>query len=207
MLKPQKKRVSVLILSGCLVLLFFGCSLKKIDNKRAMFLYQDGMKLSSQGNFDGAIEKFDQSIAISEKHGFAFGVAHNYNEIGNIYTYKKQFNIARQYFQKALAIYQEKNMATEISKSMDNIAKTYMRQGDYPRALVQYETLLSWDKTSNNTIGTGITAFNIGLLCEKYILDFKKAKTAYEQALEIFLKLNRKKEAKEAHSGIQRMTF
>lgn len=195
----------VLILSASF--LFSGCSMKKINNRKAMFLYQDGMKLSAQGNFDGALEKFNASIQISEKNGFAHGVAHNYNEIGNIYTYKKQFDIAREYFQKALKIYQDKNMRPEVSKSLDNIAKTYMRQGDYKQAFKGYETLLSWDMESKNLLGAGITNFNMALICEKYLMDYSKAKEFYQDALDLFLELNRGKEAEEARKGITRMTF
>ncbi|MDA8133674.1 MAG: tetratricopeptide repeat protein [Desulfobacteraceae bacterium] len=203
----EKKILISLVLIWGFLSLFSGCSLTTIDNKRAMFLYQDGILLSSKGDFDGALEKFNASIRISEENGFADGVAHNYNEIGNIYTYKNKFDIAREYYQKALSIYEEKNMAPEVSKSMDNIAKTYLRQGDYVRTLEQYETLLSWDKASGNRLGAGITNYNMALICEKYTMAHEKAKQYYQDALDIFLSLDKEKEALEAQKGIQRMTF
>ncbi len=114
----------------------------------------------------------NKSIAISEEHKFSSGVAHNYNEIGNIYTYKKKFNIARDYFNQALVIYKDNNMPSEVSKSMDNIAKTYLRQGDFNNTLSQYEKLAAWDMESGNMLGAGLTKYNMALLCEKYIKDY-----------------------------------
>ena len=207
MMKYEKNKSFLVVLCTCLVFLFSGCSMKNINYKKAMFLYQDGMKLSSQGDFDGALEKFNASIKISEENKFMPGVAHNYNEIGNIYTYKKKFNIARQYYQKANEIYKEKNMATETSKSFDNIAKTYVRQGDYDQALKEYEHLLSWDTETKNLLGAGLTNFNMALICEKYTLDYKRARKLYQDALDIFTELNREKEAKEAHKGIIRLNY
>ncbi len=207
MMTFNKKTIVILILFGSMMLIFSGCSLKKINSKRAMFLYQDGIKLSSQGDFDGALDKFNQSINISEKNGFIFGVAHNYNEIGNIYTYKNKFDIAREYFQKALNIYKENNMRSEVSKSLDNLTKTYVRQGNYNRAVLHYEELISWDKSSKNMLGAGIATFNLAHLHEKYLLNYEKAKTHYQEALNIFLELNSAKEVEAARQGIKRMTF
>ncbi len=207
MVKYQKLILFTLIFFTGLLFFNFGCSSKKINNKKAMFLYQDGMQLSSKGDFDKAIAKFNKSIKICEKNGFISGTAHNYNEIGNIYTYKKQFDIARVYFQKALTIYRDNNMATEVSKSFDNIAKTYLRQGNYRQSLKEYEKLAAWDMKSNNLLGAGITKFNMALLCEKYIKDYKKAKQLFGESLNIFIDLKRDKEAKEARKGIKRMTF
>ncbi len=207
MVKYQKFILFTLIFFTGLLFLNVGCSSKKINNKKAMFLYQDGMQLSSKGNFDKAIEKFNKSIEICEKNNFISGKAHNYNEIGNIYTYKKQFDTAREYFQKALAIYKGNNMAAEVSKSFDNIAKTYIRQGNYRQSLKEYEKLAAWDMESKNILGAGITKFNMALLCEKYIKDYQKAKKFYQEALDIFLNLKRDKEAEEARKGIKRTTF
>ena len=207
MITYQKKILFILVLSIGLLSVFSGCSLKKLHNKRAMLLYYDGIELASKGKFDQAIEKFNKSIAISQENRFSSGIAHNYNEIGNIYTYKKKFNIARDYFNQALVIYKKKNMKPEVSKSFDNIAKTYLRQGDFNNTLGQYEKLVAWDMESGNMLGAGLTRYNMALLYEKYIKDYNKAKNFYEQALKIFLKLNREKEALEARKGIKRMTI
>lgn len=191
------------ILAGLLVSV--GCSTKKINNKRAMFLYQDGIKLAADGNFDKAMDKFNQSIAISEENGFNSGVAHNYNEIGNVYTYKQKYDIARSYFENALAIYKEQNMAPEISKCIDNIAKTYLRQGDFPNTLKQYERLVAWDFESGNMLGAGITNYNMALICEKYIRAYNKAGDYFQAALDIFIQIKREKEAQQARDGLKRV--
>jgi len=203
----HKEILFLFILSLIFFAVFSGCSLKKINNKKAMLLYQDGIKLSSKGDFEGALKKFNKSIEVSKKNGFKYGVAHNYNEIGNIYTYGNNFDIAREYFHKALTIYKSNKMDAEVSKSLDNISKTYVRQGDYKKAMEQYEILLAWDKTSKNRLGAGITNFNMALLCERYTLDFKKALFFYKEALHIFIELKREKEAFETRKGIKRMTF
>jgi len=207
MIANPKKILLLFVLSISLLSLFSGCSLKKIQNRKAMFLYYDGIKLSSNGEFDQAIEKFNKSLKISEANNFKTGIANNYNEIGNIYTYKNKFSIARDYFNQAIIIYKEKNMHPEVSKSFDNIAKTYLRQGDFINTLNQYEKLVAWDIKTDNMLGAGLTRYNMALLYEKYIIDYKKAKKFYEQALKIFLKLKKEKEADEARKGIERMTF
>ncbi len=207
MITGHKKTIIVFILSIIILSLLAGCSLKKLNNRRAMLLYYDGIQLASKGELDQALEKFNKSIAVSQKNKFTIGIAHNYNEIGNIYTYKKKFSIARDYFNQALIIYKENNMATEVSKSFDNMAKTYLRQGDFNNTLNQYEKLAAWDIKTDNMLGAGLTKYNMALLCEKYIKDYDKAKNFYGEALEIFIKLNKEKEAMEAKKGIKRMTF
>lgn len=203
--KIQVKIFFILLLNCAVFLGLAGCSTKDMSSREAMVLYQEGMKFSSRGEFEDALERFNRSAEISRENAFEYGIAHNYNEIGNVYTYKKEFNRARDYYQQALAIYQKLNMANEASKSLDNIAKSFLQQGYYGKSLDTYKQLVDWDESRGNQLGKGIAKFNMALIYERYIKDFDAADQIFNEAYTIFLNLGRDRETEEARKSIRRV--
>lgn len=197
--------VIVFILISVFAVFSAGCSTKEMRSRKAMILYQEGMKFSAKGEFEDALEKFNESVEISRENGFEHGVAHNYNEIGNIYTYKKEFSRARDYYQQALAIYQKNNMKNEVSKSLDNIAKSFLQQEYYGKSLDTYKQLVEWDESRGNQLGKGIAKFNMALIYERYIRDFDAAERLFNEAYAIFLNLGRDRETEEARKSVRRV--
>jgi len=169
-----------------LILIQAACTPLLKQEKRAERLYRDGQNLAAEGNQAAALEKFSQSLALSQEAGFQAGVAHNHNEMAIIYTSGGDYTRARDALGKATAIYKELEMAPEVSKSLNNIALTHLREGDYLRAIDQYEELLAWDRETGNRLGMGVVLNNMGQVYDHYLGEPELAREKYAQALKIF---------------------
>jgi len=130
---------------------------------------------------------------ISGIRSFLAGVAHNLNEIAIYQTNKSKFVEARKLLFEALDIYRGEDMVVEVSKTMNNLATTYLREGKWSRAMVRYEELLVWDRQTGNRLGEGITLYNMGLLNGKWLGKSRLAIQQLNDALVIFRELKAEK--------------
>jgi len=174
-------------------LLMSACMPHFIQEKRAEALYHDGQHLHDQGQYPQALEKFEASLDLAIKIGYKAGVAHNNNEMAIIYTAQSEFDKARNYLNKAVVMYKELNMNSEVSKALNNIAITHVSEGAYFKALQQYQELLEWDGQTGNDLGRGITFFNMGRILESNLGKPGEARNNYIQALKIFQSIGNQK--------------
>ena len=175
------------------ILLISSCAPRFIQIRRAELLYKKGQVLLSQGKGEEAMVKFEKSLALVRKAGFKIGVAHNFNEMAIIYTGRGAYGKARKMLAEAVDIYKEAQMEPEVSKAMNNIALTYVREQDFKEAIHRYEALLMWDRKIENFLGEGITLYNMGLIHAYYLGERGKARERYAEALKIFKKLGDEK--------------
>ncbi|MBW1862284.1 MAG: tetratricopeptide repeat protein [Deltaproteobacteria bacterium] len=189
------------------VLLFFlsSCSFQTIQKREAEILYEKGQTLLSRGHFDEAFEEFEKSLLLSKKAKFMAGVAHNLNEMGIIHTKRGEYIMARKEFNEAMEIYKNLNMEPETSKSLNNIASTYVLYKDFEGAIKRFEELIKWDEKSGNSLGVAITLNNMGLLYEHHLGKNEEAKRRYLQALTIFRELGNKKQIQSVEKSIERL--
>ncbi len=116
-------------------------------------------------------------------------MAHNLNELAIIHTARTEYSMAREKLDEAKNIYKKLKMNTEVSKTLNNTALSYVKENDFPKAITQYEELLKWDKQTGNSLGVGITLNNMGLIYAKNMRNRDKARLNYKQALRIFKEL------------------
>lgn len=194
-----RKKKNPLFLAGWLALFvllllqFLACSPRSYQIKRAEVLYNRGQILATEGHLDEALAKFHESMALAERAGFRPGVANNLNEIAIIATNRREFVKARELFIRALGIYKEMGLNSEVSKSLNNIALTYLKELDFEGALKEYRELLQWDKETGNLLGNVITLNNMGVIYDHYLGNREKAHSSYERALRIARRLGNKK--------------
>ena len=175
------------------VFLVVSCSTRPYRMKRAKRLYRQGQLYLSKGNQEKAIKKFEESLSLSRDIGFKPGVAHNLNEMAIIKTIGGEHVKARELHTEAMDIYKQLNMKPEVSKSLNNIAGTYMRERNFKEAIKQYEDLLKWDRQTQNKFGVGITLYNIGLIYQNHLRRYEDAKKKYLEALAVFHELGHEK--------------
>jgi len=113
-------------------------------------------------------------------------VAHNLNELAIIHTGKGDTEKAREFLMEALDIYKELNMKPEVSKTLNNIALTYVKDKKFQEAIKWFNELIEWDKKSGNQLGVGITFYNMALIYHKHLGMKKEAKDSLMKALRIF---------------------
>ena len=134
------------------------------------------------------------------------GVAHNLNEIGLIHTQRGEYTRAREEFNEAMEIYKQLNMEPEISKSLNNIASTYVMNKDFEGAIKRFEELAKWDERTGNSLGMAITLNNMGLLYEHNLGKHEEAQRRYSQALKIFKELGNEKQIQSVEKNIERIS-
>ncbi len=173
--------------------LLSSCTSPRHMAKKAQRYYRSGQILLSEGKSDPAIKKFKKSMALAKQAGFSKGVAHNLNELAIIQTSKGDFTEARKLLSQALEIYITQNMKTEVSKTLNNIASTHIKENNFVEALLSYKELMRWDKDSGNQLGAAITYSNMGSIYEKYLSKPEKAYENYIKALNIFKGLKKEK--------------
>jgi tetratricopeptide (TPR) repeat protein len=183
--RSNRYRMAFLFLS---IFLIASCSVRSVQIKRAEEYYKKGQGLVSTGEIDRAIINFEKSIRISRDAGFREGIAHNLNELAIIHTGKGEPEKARELLSDAVVIYKELDMKPEVSKAMDNIALTYVKEQRFKEAIDRYNELIEWDKIADNEIGIGITRYNMALIYYQYMGMEDKAKECFIKALIIFKK-------------------
>jgi tetratricopeptide (TPR) repeat protein len=169
-------------------------------------LYQEGQLLVTRGKNEAAVEKFKKSLALCREINFSAGVAHNLNELAIYYTVQKEYEQARALLDEAISIYRGLEMAAEVSKAMNNMALTYMREGRIQKALERYTELLEWDHQTNNRLGEAITLYNTGSIYEKYLADYKEAQRKYTAALQYFQQLQNEEYARTVEESLARVS-
>jgi tetratricopeptide (TPR) repeat protein len=169
-----------------ILVLMSGCSTESYRMKRAERLYREGQIYLAKGDQEKAMTKFQDSIEMAEMIGYKPGIAHNLNEMAIICTKQGEHGNARDLLVRALAIYRELAMSVEISKTMNNIASTYVRERDFHEALKRYDELIQWDRENNNDMGVAITLYNMGLVYHNHLRQPEEARKKYLEALEIF---------------------
>ena len=172
-------------------ILILSCTSKPFLQRQAERFYYQGQTLLSQGKTDEAYEKFDQSYELSEKAGDQTGMAHNLNEKAIIYTAKGQYDNARETLQEGIDIYKALGMNPEVSKALNNLALTYLREKRFQEAIQQYEVLLEWDRETGNRLGEAIVLNQMGWIYASFLKDPKKAYALYADARDIFKELGK----------------
>ncbi|RLB25542.1 MAG: hypothetical protein DRG71_03840 [Deltaproteobacteria bacterium] len=185
-----------------LAMVLSACGAHEYRLRRAKLLYHQGQLLQTQGKIEEATKKFEASLALSRREGFRPGIAHNLNELAIIKVSKGEYVKARQLLEEALGIYKSLRMSAEVSKVMNNLAITYLEQGDPKGALTAYNELLQWDKATGNILGQLIVLYNMGEIYEEYLNQPCQAKPHFEAAFHLALSLGRRKLAKKIRHKI-----
>ncbi|MEP6846211.1 MAG: tetratricopeptide repeat protein [Panacibacter sp.] len=93
-----------------------------------------GMMYGMQSKYDSAIQFYQNSIAIDERHGHMDEIARSYNNLAISYQMRSDFAQALQYQQKSLKIAESKNDEEMQARTLLNIGITYTTMGDTLRS-------------------------------------------------------------------------
>ena len=108
-----------------------------------------------------------------------------------------RFDDARVKLDRALEIYRAEGMNTEVSKTLNNFAQIYHKEGRFEDAIEYYKKLIVWDEKTDNRLGMAFSLWNMALIYEHYLGDHEKARTARSWSLEIFQEPGNEKYLKE----------
>jgi tetratricopeptide (TPR) repeat protein len=169
----------------------------------------------AQGNFHEAINNYGQSRAMRIQQGNMLRVAQTDNNIANAYYSIARYEMAIEYYQKALPVFEKFRYSPGIASIYNGMAVIYFDQKLFDKSLEYHLKKLEISKASGNLREVGNTLNNIGNVYEKmtydsltailgtdpeyiiardktgqYVQSYSKALDYYEQAMQIRKDLN-----------------
>jgi pentatricopeptide repeat protein len=77
-------------------------------------------------------------------------------------------------------------MKPEVSKSLNNMAVTYVREKRFQEAFKWFDELIKWDNKTGNELGVAITLYNMALIYHQHLGMDEKAEECLGKAMKIF---------------------
>ena len=154
------------------------------DRERALEEIKTGNNLKKIGQYEKAIEHYQQALTLYRKLGIEVGIAVNLNNIGFVYDSWGQYDKAIEYYQQALTINRKLGNEDVIATILNNIGFVYDSWGKYDKAIEYYQQAL----TINRKLGIeDVIAINLNIIGLVYRSwgKYDKAIEYYQQALEI----------------------
>ena len=147
-----------------------------------------GYALHYSGEFNNSIINLKKSIELSNTYGVETETALPVKFIGYNYLDMGNYDQAKTYYDKALAINIKYNNTLEISSCNLNIGSVYLKKGKYPTALEYYNKSLKISEEIKDTIGIAKALNNIGIIYD-ISNNYDQALTYYNKALAIQKKI------------------
>ncbi len=138
----------------------------------------------SFGQYEPALDYYQQALAINQEIGDRQGEGVTLNNIGLVYDNLGQYQPALDTYQQALAIRQEIGDRNGEGTTLNNIGAVYDNLGQYQRALDTYQQALAILQEIGDRKVEGVTLNNIGLVYDN-LGQYQRALDTYQQALAI----------------------
>jgi CHAT domain-containing protein/tetratricopeptide (TPR) repeat protein len=149
-------------------------------------LYQNGMSLYSQGEYNDAVQEFKKSLDCyrdieinSRQHE-----GNTLNMIGDSYYGLMQYEQALDYYQQALELYIEFQNSYAEELVWGDIGTAYSKLGKYEQAILAYQEMLQIAQDSKEVYGQGV-ALNILGDTYGYTGQYRQSLDYYQQALSV----------------------
>lgn len=142
---------------------------KKIDyqNGYARGLNLVGSSLLTIGEYDGALDFYLKSLQVYENTGFQMGIFITYNNIGELYEKKLQYNEALHYHKKSLALKNKYLRGRHPIMSHVNLGEIYYRLNYLDSAAGHFRTAEKMAKEENRLKAIAYAQTGIGKVYAK----------------------------------------
>lgn len=136
------------------------------------------------GNLEGAAEIFFQCYEEAVKEGDSVMQAKATRNLGNVFTYIKDFDKAAKYYGQSLDLGLAIHDTAGTITTFQNMASLFELQGEFGRALEHAQHALALSELKNDSANLSITLHNIGSMYGR-MKQSRKALQFYLRALEI----------------------
>jgi len=116
------------------------------------------------GDYGTAMEKFNNSIIVARKIGYARGEGAGLIGIGNIHMSTNNYKLALENYQKALEIFQADNYKKGIASSFNNIGQVYTNMENRSSAYYTYLKALKINREIENKVGEAEVLNSLGYI-------------------------------------------
>ena len=108
---------------------------EKLKKAKSDEILYEAEMLYRTGDYEQAMEKFQQSLKLAREINDKSGIATLLNNIGEIYYARGEYDKALRYYEEALAIGRELRDKSGIATRLNNIGGIYYARGEYDKAL------------------------------------------------------------------------
>jgi CHAT domain-containing protein/tetratricopeptide (TPR) repeat protein len=150
--------------------------------EEASRLVDRGIEQSQTGQFDTAIQSWQQALAIYEKMGDRQSQGAILNYIGLAYRRSGQYQKALESLEQALALFQAINDQAGVGTTLNSMGLVYSDRGEYSQALEVLSQALTIKKEFDDRRAQGTILNNMGA-AYRNLDQYHKALDAYQQAL------------------------
>lgn len=150
----------------------------------ALRLNKFGLEQFNTGQYQNALEAFEQALIIVRRIGYREGEGTILSNIGGVYLNLGQYPDALKYYEQSLIITKEVGDQAGVGTTLNNIGLVYDYIGQYAQALKYYEQALVIHKAVGNKLMEGTTLNNIGAIFRNQG-QYADALKYYSQALVI----------------------
>lgn len=141
------------------------------------------------GRYKEGLYYCDTALYFYSKTNDSLKVAGVHNCRANIYYYQGHYNLAINWYKKALQVYEEEGLKKHAAILLNNVGLALSETGKYKHALDYYFRALKLHEQIKNQAGIAMTLANIGIVYFN-LENFDKAMDFYERSLEIRLKIH-----------------
>ncbi len=169
---------------------FFQKSAQKNDLKAGEALLLLGDIFLELGNFEAAVDQFEEALTLFKKKGDQLLKAKALNGLGEYYYKKNDYGEAERYYRKALALRENQlgPLDREVANSYNNLGNCFASTGHYAEALAMHQKALD---IRRQVLPAGHAAFAVShsnlANCLYFIGDYAGALSQYDAALNIRL--------------------
>ncbi len=154
------------------------------DSSKSIFLNFLGMINLIKGNYNKALNYYEESLAIDEKLENLAGKTTDLNNIGSVYLTLGKYDEALEKYENALEISDQLGDLSGKTADLNNIGRIYEIRGDYDLALQRYEEALRITEKLGDLGLKSTLLNNIGMIYGAHG-NFDVALKNYEEALHI----------------------
>ena len=145
-----------------------------------------------KGEYDEALEKYNQSLGINEKLGDQRGISSTLHQIAMIHQDKGEYEVALDKYNQSLEIFKKLGEQLGISSTLHQIAIIHQDKGEYDEALNKYNQSLGIKEKLGDQRGIAQTLHQIANV--HYVKgEYDEALNKYNQSLGINEKLGDKR--------------
>jgi len=105
--------------------------IKDYDLEARLLRFQSSL-LQPQGDYDASEAKLQQALSLYKNNFSRTGIAVTLFELGQLYMHQAQWQKARDYFNRSLAVYdylRDSDKATEVTESLEKVKLELSKQG------------------------------------------------------------------------------
>ncbi|MEB3831625.1 tetratricopeptide repeat protein [Phormidium sp. CCY1219] len=147
-------------------------------------LLQQGFEKFRQGEFQVALQIYQQVLQRFSRENNRAGVAETLDKMGEVYAALGDYNTALEQLQTALTHRRELNQTAAVGETLNHLGFVYRQLGDYSQALQLHGEALELAQTVANLAVKGESLHNMAAVYAA-TGDYNRALELYEMALSI----------------------